>query len=78
MIRKDIGLTRWGVCFERRNDTGLGNLVWSTIIHVYGSKKEDVTFLSDSRSNGFHYFAVDGLLVIRDKVLVQQLLDLVW
>jgi hypothetical protein len=70
--------TRWSICFQSCDDTRLSNLIGSTIIHIHGGKKENITLLCDSRGNSFHDLAIDGLFVVSHKVLVQQLLNLVW
>lgn len=60
------------------DDAGFGDLVRSGIFHVDGGEEEDVGFgIGDARGNGLHDFAVDGLLVVGDEVLVEELLNLV-
>jgi hypothetical protein len=71
-------LTRWSICFQSCDDTRLSDLIGSTIIHIHGGKKENITLLRDSRGNSFHDLAIDGLFVVSHEVLVQQLLNLVW
>jgi hypothetical protein len=70
-------LTRWGIGLQSRDHTGLGDLVGATVLHVHGAQKEHVALLSDTRGNGLHDLAIDGLLVVGHQVLVQELLDLV-
>jgi hypothetical protein len=73
-----VFLTRWSISFQSGDNTRLSDLIWPTIIHIYGGKKENIAFLCDPRSNSFHDLAVDGLFVVSHEVLVQQFLDLVW
>ena len=70
-------LTRWGVSLECCYDTRLGDLIWSAIIHINCRQQENVTLLSDARRYRFHNVPVDGLLVVCNKILIQQLLDLI-
>jgi hypothetical protein len=70
-------LTRRRVRLESGDDTRLGDLVRSAIIHVYCSKEKDVALLGDSRGDSFHDLAVDRLLIVGNKVLVEELLYLV-
>lgn len=58
--------------------SGFGYLIRTTIIHVDRRQQEHVRFrVCDSRSNCLHNLSVDGLLVVGDQILVQQLLNLV-
>jgi len=66
------------VRLEGTDMSRLGNLEWPTILQVDGLEQQHVVgLLGDSRRYRLHDLAVDGLLVVGDKVLVQQLLDLV-
>ncbi|VTO90078.1 unnamed protein product [Fusarium graminearum] len=71
-------LTRRCVSLERSDDSRLSDLVRTTVVHIDGLEEKDVALLSYTRGNCLHDLAVDGLLVIGDQVLVEQLLDLVW
>lgn len=69
---------RRGICFKGGNDAWLGDFVGSAVVHIYGGKQQDVGFrVCDARCNCFHDFAVNGLFVIGNKVLVEEFLDLV-
>ena len=70
-------LTRGCVSLERSDDSRLGDLVRTTVVHIDGLKEKHVTLLSNTRGNCLHDLAVDRLLVISNQVLVEQLLDLV-
>lgn len=70
-------LTRWGIGLQSGDHTGLGNLVGAAVLHVHGGQEEHVALLGDPRSNGLHDLAIDGLFVVGNQVLVQELLDLV-
>jgi hypothetical protein len=72
-----IGHTGRGVRLERRDDSRLGNLVRTTVVHINGLQQQHVALLGYARGHGLHDLAVDGLLVVGHEVLVQQLLDLV-
>jgi hypothetical protein len=66
------------VRLESGDDAGLGDLVRARVLHVDGLQEQDVGFgVGDARGDGLHDLAVDGLLVVGDEVLVEQLLDLV-
>lgn len=77
MLGQIIKLTGRRIGFERCDDTGLGNLIGSAVIHVHGSQEQHVALLGDAGGDGLHDLRVDGLFVIGHQVLVQQLLDLV-
>ena len=64
------------VGFQSGDDAGFGDLVGAAVFHVYGGEEQDIAFLGDAGGDGFHDFAVDGLLVVGDEVLVEEFLDL--
>lgn len=64
-------LTRWRVSLESCDYTRFSDLIRSAVIHVHGGKKKDVTLLGDPRSDCFHNFAVDRLLIVGNKILIQ-------
>ena len=67
------------VRLQRGDDSWLGDFVRPAVLHVDGLEEEDVGFgVRDAGGDGFHDFAVDGLFVVRDQVLVEEFLDLVW
>lgn len=69
--RRRVGL-------EGGDDAGLGDLVGARVLHVDGLQQQDVGLgVGDAGGDGLHDLAVDGLLVVGDEVLVEELLDLV-
>ena len=70
-------LTGWSVGLQGRNDSRLGDLVGATVLHVHWRQQKHIALLGNARSDSFHDLAINGLLVVRYKVLVQELLDLV-
>ncbi len=71
------GRTRRGVRLQSGDDSGLGNLVRAAVVHVDGGEEEHVALLRHPRRDRLHDLAVDGLLVVGNEILVQELLDLV-
>ncbi|KAH0294783.1 myosin-2, partial [Aureobasidium sp. EXF-3399] len=66
------------VGLECCDDARLGDFVGPAVVHVYGGQEQNIGLgVGDARGDGFHDFAVDGLFVVGDEVLVQQLLNLV-
>ena len=72
-----IERTRRGVSLERCDHSGLGNLVRAAVVHIDSREEEDVALLGHPRCDSLHDLAVDGLLVVGNEVLVQELLNLV-
>ena len=66
-----------GVRFQGRDDPGLGDLIGAAVLHIHRSQQENIALLRDSRGDGLHDLAIDGLLVVRNEVLVEELLNLV-
>lgn len=75
--RTRLILTRRRVGLQSRDDPGLRNLVQATVIQIHGREKQRVVLLRHLGRNSLHDFAVDRLLVVRNQVLVEELLDLV-
>ena len=73
----ETGHTRRGIGLQSGDDSGLGDLIRATVVHIDSLEQQNIGLLSHARSDGLHNFAIDRLLVIRDKVLVQKLLNLV-
>lgn len=71
-------LTRGCVGLKCCDDSRLGDLVRTAIVHIDGLEEKNIALLSHTRGNCLHDLAVDRLLVVGDQVLVEQLLDLVW
>lgn len=69
--------TGWSVCLQGRDDPGLGDLIRTAVLHIDWCQKENIALLRDSGGDGFHDLAVDGLLIVCDEVLVEELLNLV-
>jgi len=69
--------TGWGVGLQSCDNTRLGDLIRSTVFHVYRCQQEDIALLCDARGDSLHDLAVDGLFVVCDQVLVQKFLNLV-
>ncbi|KAL3706729.1 hypothetical protein TMatcc_007742 [Talaromyces marneffei ATCC 18224] len=64
------------VGLQSRDDSWLSNLIWSAVIHVHCREEKDITLLGYARRDCLHDLSVDGLLIICDEILVQQLLNL--
>lgn len=75
--RESMKLTRWGICFERRNGSWFCNLVRTAVVQVNGLEEQNVALLRYSGGHGFHNFSINRLFVVCNQILIQQLLDLV-
>lgn len=73
----DLALTGRCVGLESGDDARLRDLVRSAVIHIHSSEEKNVALLCDSRCDSFHDLAIDRLLIVSNKVLVQKLLNLV-
>ena len=69
--------TGWGVGLQGRDDSWLGDLVGATVLHINRGQQKHIALLSDTRGNRLHDLPIDRLLVIRNKILVQEFLDLI-
>ena len=65
------------ISFQCSDYTRLRNLVRAGVLHVNCCEKQHIALFRNSWSNGFHYFAIDGLFVVSHEILVKQLLYLV-
>ena len=70
-------LTGRSVGLQSCDDTGLGDLVRTAVLHVHGCQQKHIALLRHPGCDGLHDFTVDRLLIVGDQVLVQELLDLV-
>ena len=77
LYRKSLILTRRCVCFECCDHSWFSNLIRATVIHIHRRQKEYIAFFGDTRGHSFHDFSIDRLFVVRNEILIQQLLDLI-
>jgi hypothetical protein len=71
------GRTGRSVGLQSGDETGLGNFIWSAVLHIHSSKEKYIALFCDTRRNSLHDFAIDGLFVVCNQVLIQKLLNLV-
>jgi hypothetical protein len=64
-------LTRRCVGLQSGDDTRLGNFVWPAIVHIHSCKEQNIALLRDTGSDSFHDLAIDRLLIVSNKVLVE-------
>ena len=70
-------LTGWRIGLQGCDNPGLRNFVRPAVIHIDRLQEKHIALLRHTRGDSLHDLAVDGLLVVGNEVLVQELLDLV-